>query len=54
MVAVAMRDDNEVEPPEIDPERPHVEGEDVGVIPGVEENAFAPLLDEGGKTPSRG
>ena len=51
MIAVAVRDDGEVEPLQVDAERPHIAGEDLPVVAGVEQNAAAAILDEGGEAP---
>lgn len=46
-----MGDDDEVQPRQVDTERPRVLGEQLGVVPGVEEDALAAVLDERGEAP---
>jgi len=48
---VAMRDNHEIEFGEIDAECFDVVLENVGIVAGIEENAFAVVLDESGKAP---
>ena len=51
MVTVAMGHDREVELGKVDPFGLHVVCKDLGIVPGVEENAFATIFDERSKSP---
>ena len=51
MISMTVGDDDEIEPLQVDPQRLDVVGEDVGVIPGVEENAFAGVFNQRGESP---
>jgi hypothetical protein len=54
VVGVAVRDNDEVEFGEVNVEGLGVVLEDFGVVAGVEEDALAVVLDEGGETPVTG
>ena len=49
---MAMRQDNEVKPREIDSRRPHVVGEVIAVSSRVEQNPLAAVLDQGRVAPA--
>jgi len=51
MSGVTMRDNSKVEFGEVNVEGFDVVLEDFGVVPGVEEDALAVVLDEGGESP---
>lgn len=51
VIGVAMRDDHEIEFGEIDAEGFDVVLENVGVVTGIEKNAFAVVFDERGEAP---
>lgn len=51
MIAMTMRDHNEIELFEIDVLCLDVMGKDVSVVAGVEEDLFAAIFDVGGKPP---
>ena len=51
MVAVAMGDHHEIEPAEIHSQRPHIAGEDLPVVAGVEQDPLATILDQRRKAP---
>src|SRR6185369_5498456 len=54
MISMTVGDDDEIEPPQVDPQRLDVVGEDVRVVSGVEENAFAAVLNQRGESPVAG
>ncbi len=52
MVAMAMGHDHEIERGQVDTLGLHVVRKDLGVVAGVEQDALAAILDEGGKPQS--
>ncbi len=47
MVGVAVRDDHKIDVPQVDSQRLHILLEDPGIVPGIEQDALAPILHQG-------
>ncbi len=47
MIGVAVRDDHKIDVPQVDSQRLHIVFEDRGIVPGVEQDALAPILHQG-------